>query len=138
MTLRAATVARTGRYAIVGAICATTYNLVMILGDWAGVHYVVTSPVSFAIVTPLGYFLHVVYTFREQMSWRGFLRFASGLTVGFLISFVTVSILCSLAGLSAAIAAPIATVVLFFWNYITTHWAIRGYERLGPSHSNRS
>lgn len=121
--------ARTGRYAIVGAICAATYNVVMILGDWAGAHYALSAVASFAITAPLGYLLHVGFTFRERACWRGFARFASGLAAGFPISLAIVAILCSGARLPAAIAAPVATVVLFFWNYASAHWAILGRPR---------
>jgi len=122
--------ARTARYTIVGAICALTYNAVMILGDLAGGHYVPMTVLSFGIVTPLGYLLHSRFTFREQLSLRGFLRFASGVTAGFPLSLLSMAILCTGLGLPVAIAAPIATMTLFLWNYALAHWAILDRWRL--------
>lgn len=122
--------ARTARYTIVGAICALTYNAVMILGDLAGGHYAPMTVLSFGIMTPLGYLLHSHFTFREKLSSRGFLRFASGVAAGFPLSLLSMAILCTGLGLSILIAAPIATITLFLWNYASAHWAILDRWRL--------
>jgi putative flippase GtrA len=121
---------RTARYTIVGAICALAHNAVMILGDLAGGHYVPMTVLSFGIVTPLGYLLHSRFTFRERLSLRGFLRFASGVAAGFPLSLLSMAILCTGLGLPVVIAAPIATITLFLWNYASVHWAILDHWRL--------
>lgn len=122
---------RPGRYVIVGAVCALAHNAIMILGDWAGGHYLPMSAVSFLLVTPLGYWLHCCFTFVERLSFRGFLRFASGVAAGFPITLLVMAILCTGLELEVIIAAPIATVVLFIWNYVSAHWAILGGRRPG-------
>jgi hypothetical protein len=33
-------------------------------------------------------------------------------------------VLCSILSVSPTIAAPIATLLLFVWNYVAAHWAI--------------
>lgn len=121
---------RTARYTIVGAICAATHNAVMVLGDLAGGHYVPMTVLSFWIVTPPGYLLHARFTFREQFSLRGFLRFTSGIAAGFPLSLLSMTTLCTGLGLPVVIAAPIATVTLFLWNYVSAHWAILDRWRL--------
>jgi len=121
---------RTLRYTIVGAVCAATNNAVMILGDLAGGHYVPMSFLSFDIVTPLGYLLHAKFTFRQRLSLRDFLRFASGAAAGFPLYFLALAVLCTGLGLSVIIAVPITTIMLFLWNYASAHWAIRGRWRL--------
>jgi putative flippase GtrA len=105
---------RTGRYTIVGAICALAYNAVMILGDLAGGHYVPMTVLSFGIVTPLGYLLHARFPFREQLPLCGFLRFASGVAAGFPLSLLSMAILCTGLGLP----------------YASAHWAILNRWRL--------
>jgi putative flippase GtrA len=120
------TIERSGRYLAVSVICALTNNAVLILGDLAGGHYVPLTFACFAITTPLGYILHARFTFRDSYSWRAFARFASGAATGFPISFVAIAILCSGFGLPVMIAAPVATIALFLWNYACAHWAIRG------------
>lgn len=122
-------VSRTTRYTIVGAVCAATHNVVMILGDLAGVHYVPMTLLSFSLVTPLGYLLHCGFTFGERLCLQGLLRFASGVAAGFPLSLAVMAILCSGLRLPVVIAAPIATVVLLLWNYTSARWAIVGCWR---------
>ena len=117
---------RPARYIVVGAICALIHNVVMIVGDVLGVHYLLMSVVSFGIVTLLGYLLHSGFTFRGQLSIAAFLRFAAGLAFGFPISLLVMAILCTGLGIPVIIAAPTATIVLFVWNYASAHWAILG------------
>ena len=120
---------RPARYMVVGAICAMANMILMIAGDWVGIHYAPMTVVAFVLVTPMGYFLHAAFTFSEKMSWRSFAKFTSGVAAGYPISLLSFAILCSALGLSVAVAAPIATVILFVWNYVLAHWAILG--RLG-------
>ncbi|MBU6500080.1 MAG: GtrA family protein [Rhodospirillales bacterium] len=115
---------RAVRYTAIGAICALTHNAVMILGDRAGINYMAMLFVSFALVTPLGYMLHARFTFREAYAVRDFVRFASGVAVGFPISFALMAMFCSGAGLPVAVATPIVTVILYVWNYASAHRAI--------------
>ena len=122
-------VARSARYLAVGAACALTHNIVMILGDLAGAHYAPMTLVSFAITTPMGYCLHAGLTFRERFSWRAFARFAAGAATGYPISLLMMAILCDGFGLSVMIATPVATVVLVVWNYACAHLAILGPGR---------
>jgi putative flippase GtrA len=117
---------RPTRYVVVGAICAAVQNAVLILGDRAGIHYLVTSFASIAVVTPLGYWLHSDFTFAEKLSLRAFLRFAAGIVAAIPVFLLTMATLCSVLGLPMIIAAPIGTVVLFAWNYLAAHWAILG------------
>jgi hypothetical protein len=79
---------------------------------------------SFGVVTPLGYLMHSSFTFRERLSLRGFLRFTSGIAAGFPLLLLSMAILCTGLGLPVVIAAPIATIILFLWNYASVHWAI--------------
>ena len=117
---------RPARYIIVGATCAALYNLVMILGERAGVGYVWSSICSLFAVIPAGYLLHAGFTFGKDLSWSAFLRFAGSILASFPISLLTIALLSSGAGLPMLIAAPLATLVLFVWNYAITHWAILG------------
>ncbi len=121
--------ARTARYAAAGALCALAHNAIMILGDLAGGHYVPMTLVSFGLVTPFGYWLHTRFTFREPASPRAFLRFASGVAAGFPLSFASMALFVSGLGLPVPVAAPLATLTLFAWNYASAHWAIAGRFR---------
>ena len=120
---------RPARYILVGATCAALYNAVMILGEWAGLGYVTSSILSLVVVIPTGYLLHAGFTFGRDRSWSAFFRFAGSILAGFPISLLTVALLSGGAGLPMTIVAPIATLVLFVWNYATAHWAILGRFR---------
>jgi putative flippase GtrA len=123
-------VGRTARYTGVGAICAVVNNVVMILGGCAGGHYVPLSFLSFGIVTPLAYFLQSRFTFKTRPSLQDFFRFASAAAAAFPLYFVVMTTLCAGFGLAVALAAPIATITLFLWNYTSAHWAMRDRIRL--------
>ena len=119
------------RYTIVGAVCALTHNAIMIGSDFAGLHYLPATFLSFAIVTPLGYLLHCRFTFRRAHSLEGFLRFMSGIAVGYPLSLGLMVLFCSILGLPVIVAAPLATAVLFVFNYVSAHWAIMRRWRIG-------
>ncbi|QJB68530.1 GtrA family protein [Parasphingorhabdus halotolerans] len=112
------------RYVSVGLICAIIHNVVVIGASHMGMHYMIALILSFAIVTPTGYALHTAYTFGKGYSWRQFARFTSGVAVGFPISFAIMVVLCSYLGFSTWVATPIATILLFLWNYASARWAI--------------
>ena len=117
---------RPARYVVVGGVCAVVHNLIMILGDMAGIHYLPMNFISFSVVTPLGYFMHSGFTFGAHHSWRSFLRFAAGLASGFPLTLMTMALLCTGLNVPMIIAAPVATIILFLWNYASAHWAILG------------
>jgi putative flippase GtrA len=124
---------RPARYLVVGGICALAQNAVMIAGDAFGGHFAALTVLSFALVTPLAYWLHTAFTFDKKRELRSFLRFAAGLATGFPLSLLVTGMLCSGLQAPMVVAAPITTVVLFFWNYCSAHWAILKGWRLRNS-----
>lgn len=112
------------RYLTVGALCALIHNLIMIGSDFAGIHYLPATLISFSVVTPLGYYLHCRFTFKKARSLEGFLRFMAGIAVGYPLSLALMALFCSGMGLPVWIAAPLATAALFAFNYVSAHWAI--------------
>lgn len=121
------------RYTLVGAVCATAHNVIMIAADQVGVHYLLGTVISFLAVTPLGYLLHSRFTFAEPLRFKAFTRFVGGVATAFPISVAMMAILCSGLGFSVAIATPIATIALFFWNFAAAHWAILPRLHLYPT-----
>jgi putative flippase GtrA len=116
--------ARGRRYLTVGALCALTHNAIMIGGDFAGLHYLVATLISCAVVTPLGYLLHCRFTFRKASSWPGFLRFTAGIAAAFPLSLGLMVLFCSVLDWPVLVAAPLTTVLLIAYNYVSAHWAI--------------
>src|SRR5436305_10683585 len=114
-------VKRTTRYTLVAGVCAATYNAIMIFGSRAGGDYVSLSVLAYFVVTPIGYLLHARFTFGIRLSWHDFARFASSVAASFPIYFVVMAGLCSGLHLTVPVAAPIATVVMYLWNYASSH-----------------
>lgn len=119
------------RYTFVGIVCAITHNLIMIGADFAGLHYAPASLLSLMVVTPLGYFLHSRFTFQIARSLNGFLRFSSGIALGYPLSLAMMVLFCSGLGLPVPVSAPLTTILMFAFNYVSAHWAIVRRWRLG-------
>lgn len=117
-------VARGGRYLVVGALCAFTHNVIMIGADFLGIHYVLATFISFLVVTPLGYGLHCRFTFRQAYSATGFLRFTGGIIAAYPLSLGLMVLFCTGLDWPVPIAAPLTTILLIAYNYVSAHWAI--------------
>lgn len=115
---------RRARYIVVGVVCAGFHNIIMIVGDFTGAHFVALNLLSFTMVTPVGYWLHTGFTFAEKRTLGSFLKFASGVAAGFPISVLLTAIFFSAFSAPMTIAAPLTTALLFVWNYCSAQWAI--------------
>jgi putative flippase GtrA len=116
--------AQPGRYAVNGLVCALAHNAVMIGGDAAGLHYLPATILSFFLVGGLGYALHVKSTFRQSLRFGSYARFMAGLSLGFPVSLPVMFLLCDVLKLPVWIASPVATLLLFLFNYVMARWAI--------------
>ena len=125
------TAGRTARYTLVGGICAVSYNAIMIFGSKAGGDYVSLSVLAYLVVVPVGYLLHARFTFRTRLSWQEFVRFALAVAASFPVYFCVIAALCSGLRLNIAVAAPLATIAMYCWNYASTHWALRWWVPVG-------
>jgi putative flippase GtrA len=114
-----------GRFFTVGLVCAATHNAIMIGGDWAGLHYVVSSLISFAVVVVLGFWLHSSWTFPDAHRTRtSFARYAGTMALNLPISIALMFVFVDLAGLPVALAAPAVTVLLAAFNFVGGRWAL--------------
>lgn len=120
---------RTSRYTQVGLLCALLNNLIVFAMDHAGYQYVAAVCAAFALVTLIGYLLHSTYTFGVSASRAGALRFVGASLTSFPLSLGSMFVMCGGMGLSASVAMPIATVLLFAWNYALAHLTILRPER---------
>lgn len=117
-------VERGWRYTLIGLVCALC-NYAIILGvDALGGHYMLALLIAFLVVTPVGYVLHSWFTFAEPLRWKSFIRFAAGVASAYPLAVLSMVVLCSGFKLGVAIATPIATAVVFLWNFTAAHWAI--------------
>ena len=115
-----------GRFFTVGLACALLHNAIMIAGDWAGLHYVASSLVSFGIVVAVGYWLHSGWTFPGAARGRTpFARYALTMAANLPLSLAGMFVFVDLAGLAVAIASPAVTVLLMAFNFVAGRWALR-------------
>jgi putative flippase GtrA len=115
-----------GRFFTVGLVCALLHNAIMIGGDWAGLHYVASSFLSFAIVVAVGYWLHSAWTFPDAARGRTpFARYALTMAANLPLSIAGMFVFVDLAGLPVSLAAPLVTVLLAAFNFIGGGWALR-------------
>lgn len=112
------------RYLLVGATCAALYNVILIAGDFLGLHYAVCTLISYLVVVLWGYGLHARFTFGRELSVSSLFRYALGMAGNLPGSLALMCVFCSLAGFPVAIGAPATTVILFLWNFAVAHWAI--------------
>ena len=105
-------------------------SAVMIGADWIGYHYAWATIAAFFLVTPFAFWLHSRFTFGAALSWRNLRVFAVGVAAGFPLSLTVMAVLCSGLHLKVIIAAPVATIVLLAWNYLSARFAITGHSPL--------
>jgi putative flippase GtrA len=120
---------RPSRYVQIGLICALLSNALVIGLDQLGVRYLVSTISATLTVTVVGYLLHSAYTFRVTPSFAALLRFFGATAVGSCLAILLMIILCGGFGLVASAAIPIATVIMFIWNFAFASWAIAGPAR---------
>lgn len=115
-----------GRFFTVGLACALLHNAIVIGGDWAGLHYVASSLVSFAVVVAVGYRLHSGWTFPGAARGRTpFARYAFTMAANLPLSLAGMFVFVDLAGVPVSLASPLVTVLLMAFNFIAGRWALR-------------
>lgn len=113
----------TFRYTLVAFVCAATHNAILLIADLWHIHYAVSCVISYGIVVVLGFALHARFTFGPAPTRASFGRYALGMAANYPMTLVLLFLLHDAARLPMAIAAPVATVVQFVWNYLATRWA---------------
>ena len=120
------------RYLTVGASCMLLHLAIMIIGDAAGLHYVMSSVISLVTVTAFGYALHSGWTYPgSERGGASLARYLATVGANFPISLAGLFAFVDLLGLPVAIAAPIVTVLLVAFNFVASRWVFR------PRQSNR-
>ena len=112
------------RFVLVGLACAVLHNVIMIGLDRWNVHYALSSMVSFVVVVLFGYALHVRFTYGVAPGLASFWRYGVSMAANYPMTLALLFVMCDLAGWPVAIAAPVATVAMFAWNYVASRWAI--------------
>jgi putative flippase GtrA len=112
------------RYIGVGATCAVLNNVFLIALVATGFDYLSASLVVFLPMVVIGFALHTSITFETPPTITAFLRYSGAMLVNYPIWIASLFLLCDVMRLPIVAASLIATVLVFFWNYTSTHWAI--------------
>jgi len=112
------------RFALVGLACAAAHNVIVVAADRWHIHYALSCLLSYVVVVILGFVLHVHFTFQQAPTVASFWRYAISMAANYPITLALLFVMCDIAGWPVAIAAPVATIVLFAWNFLASRWAI--------------
>ncbi len=118
-------IAHGSKYLLVAVGCAGLHNAIMIALDALHVHYGLSLIISAAVLIPVGYWLQGRVTFATDSSWASFWRYAMVMIVNTPMSFIALWLSYDRGGLPMWIAAPVSTVILLIWNYISSGWALK-------------
>ena len=114
------------RFALVSLACVVAHNAIVIAGDFAGLHYLASTVISFCVVVVLGYSLHRAWTFPAAAGGAAsFARYALSMSLNLPLFAGALYLLVDLLRLPVAAAAPLATVLLWAFNFAATRWALR-------------
>ncbi|MGA8616149.1 MAG: GtrA family protein [Xanthobacteraceae bacterium] len=114
---------------ITGGACAVLNNLLVIDFAHAGAGYLTATALAFGPVLAVGYTLHSLFTFGASVSLLSFGRYTLALLTNYPLWIASLFVLCDLCRLPVALAVPLATVILFVFNYILIKWALRNAAR---------
>lgn len=111
------------KYTLVALFCAAIHNIILVLTDWLGFNIFWCQMTSALTLLPIGFLLQTKFIFGVERSWRGFLRYSVQVT-NFPLALFVLWLTRDRLAVPMWIAAPISTVVLYLWNYATSHWAL--------------
>ena len=111
------------RYIAVALISAVIGNAILIGGDAAKIAYPLLVLVSWFVTGTLAYALHAMFTFQAGLAAGSWLRFMAGNALSVPAWMVVVGF-GKMMGWPMAVSAPVATLVMFAYNYINARLAI--------------
>ena len=112
------------RYGFVAAVSLVLHNVIIIVGDAAGLPLISSVLISFCVVVVVGYLLHSRLTFCAPVAWSGFQRYALAMAINIPLSFTMIWLWHVAAGLPMIWASPIATLFMMVVNFQLSRWAI--------------
>ena len=116
-------------YVAVGGVCALLNLAVLwLLTDILGIHYLLSNTISFFALTPVGFVLQKLMTFRTPRAHAGveWPRYFATMGSSFAANLGLMYVLVSLLGLWYLAANVITTVLLLVANFLVNlRWSFR-------------
>jgi hypothetical protein len=121
------------RYIAAALLSAVLGNAILIGGDALGIWYAGLVLVSWFVTGTLAYTLHAIFTFQAGMAVGSWLRFMAGNALS-VPAWMLVVGFGKTMGWPMALCAPLATIVMFAYNYINARLAIlRRFAQFNPA-----
>jgi putative flippase GtrA len=113
-----------GPYGVIAAICAGLNLAALIAGDAIGLHYAVSTTVSFVACVIVGYSLHCRFTFATVPSLAGLARYTAAMALNYPLAIGAIWLFHDLLACPMILAAPASTLVLTVYNFLSSRWAM--------------
>lgn len=121
--------ARFAAFGLVGALCLGLNTLVLwVLTSGLEIHYLASTAIAFSTITPLGFLLNKVLTFRTRREYAivEFPRYVSAMALSFLANIALMYLLVSVFGLWYLLASLLVAVTLVVVNFLASdRWSFR-------------
>jgi putative flippase GtrA len=116
-------------FSLVGGLCLGLNTLVLwALTTGLGIHYLVSTTVAFSAITPLGFLLNKVLTFRTRREYAPveLPRYVVAMGASFFANVALMYFLVSVLGLWYLPASLLVAVTLLVVNFLTSdRWSFR-------------
>jgi len=121
--------ARFATFVLVGGLCLALNTVALwILTSLVGLHYLASTMIAFFALTPLGFWLNKVLTFRTRREYARIElpRYFSAMAASFAANLALMYLLVSVLGVWYLAASLIVAVVLVCFNFLTSdRWSFR-------------
>lgn len=111
------------RYGFVGGVAfLLDYGVLILLTEVFGFHYLISATISFFLGLVTNYLLSISWVFSKRAfsNWQtGFLVFAVIGIIGLGLNNLIMYLCTEKIGIHYAVSKIIATVVVFFWNFLS-------------------
>jgi putative flippase GtrA len=121
--------ARFAAFVFVGGLCLAANTLTLwLLTSRLGVHYLLSTLIAFASITPLGFLLNKMLAFRTRREYARIElpRYFGAMAASFALNLGLMYLLVSLLGMWYLSASALVAVLLMVANFVTSdRWSFR-------------
>ena len=121
--------ARFAAFGIVGGVCLGLNTLLLwALTSGLGIHYLASTVVAFSTITPLGFLLNKVLTFRTRREYAAIElpRYVAAMAASFFANIALMYLLVSVLGVWYLPASLLVAMTLVIVNFLTSdRWSFR-------------
>ena len=115
------------KFGFTGGVCfLIDYGIMVLLTDVFGVHYLVSSGISFTVSVVINYMMCVQWVFKsdKKQSRKAVLIFVGSSIVGLFLNQIFMWLFVDLIRVDYKISKIIATILVMIWNYFAKRKAI--------------